>query len=336
MIVNKYLGFRPTLVFIIALFFCVPKTFATVVEIGLGGNDTNSYLPTSCGNFYCLSQQIYTADEIGPAGTIYCISLKNAGNSIFRHLSVYMVHTVKSDFSNKYDWISVSSTDLVFSGSVDFTSNKWVDINLDNPFVYDGSSNLLLCVVDDTKKQVYPRSTLSCLTFGTSVSQAIYKCRDSNPFDVNSLSDNADVQFDDILSFKNQVKFYIAKNGESICPIPNLIVGDVLSNSATLTWNGGSGNYNVEYRQSGSASWSRLLTATNKKTYTLTGLTSSTTYEVKVQSVCDGSVTSYWYDDTFTTTAVATEVGNYWSDDFEGSTCSWTFFNYDCKNTWNW
>ena len=61
-----------------------------------------------------------------------------------------MVHTTKNYFNSGTDWIPVTSSNLVFSGSVDFVDHDWTTITLDHPFAYNGSSNVAIIVDDNT------------------------------------------------------------------------------------------------------------------------------------------------------------------------------------------
>ena len=119
------------------------------VTIGSGTSTTNGqYLPTSDYYNYSTTQQIYTADELGSAGTIVAISFyySNTTSSSARSLDIYMSHTSNATISS---WSTVSSDDLVFSGNYAF-SQGWNTIVLNTPFVYNGTNNILLTVDDNT------------------------------------------------------------------------------------------------------------------------------------------------------------------------------------------
>ena len=123
---------------------------ADVVEIGVGGTSTNSYLPSYSFYNYTLSQQLYTADEIGTAGTINSIAIFNGGSEKTRTYTMYLVNTDKTEFTGSYDWITVTAADQVFTGSVTMTAGAWTTFTLTTPFTYDGTSNLALIMDDNT------------------------------------------------------------------------------------------------------------------------------------------------------------------------------------------
>ena len=130
--------------------------------------NTSYYLPIIYG--YSLSEQIYTAEEMGGAACqISSVSFFSKVSSITNlHLDIYMVNTDKTSFESRSDWIPVSESDLVFSGNVTMRATGWSTINFDTPFSYDGSSNVAL-VVDGISDEY-----TSSRTFSTDENQAIY------------------------------------------------------------------------------------------------------------------------------------------------------------------
>ena len=137
------------------------------VTIG-SGTDLDDCLPTYSSCLYSYTQQLYTADELGSAeGAINSLgfyyqmdkdSYWEVVEQFTRDLDIYIVSTDKSAFDDEYDWVSIKSTDLCFSGSVTFNADVWTTVTLDNPFIYDGSSNIILAVYDKTNdedKNVY-------------------------------------------------------------------------------------------------------------------------------------------------------------------------------------
>lgn len=144
--------------------FTMPDYDVTVVALikpnGSGGNEditigsgsaNNSYIPTYSYYKYSLTQQIYTATEIGQAGTITAIAFKvSNAKSTARNVDLYMKHTTKSVFTNRKDWEALASSYKVYSGTVTFSATGWTTLTLDTPFEYDGTSNLMVCMDDNT------------------------------------------------------------------------------------------------------------------------------------------------------------------------------------------
>ena len=129
-------------------------TFEPTDKVVIGsGTSTNQFLPTYTYYNYSLTQQIYTAEEIGLFGEISSIDFYNTGAARNRSIDIYMVNTSKTSFNSNSDWITVTADDLVFSDTLTFVSGQWTTIELTEPFNYDGS-NLAIIVDDNTGSYV--------------------------------------------------------------------------------------------------------------------------------------------------------------------------------------
>ena len=117
------------------------------------GNSTNLCLPFYKNYHYNLTQQIYTAQELGnKAGSITSLDFFKTGDKTFDNtIEIYLVKTDKTNFDSNTDWIKVTEADKVYDGKMLFESNQWTTITLTQPFDYDGSSNLALIVYDKIK-----------------------------------------------------------------------------------------------------------------------------------------------------------------------------------------
>jgi len=223
------------------------------------GTSTNSYLPTYVYRrnvCHSLTQQIYTAAEIGYNGRITAIAFK-ANGSVTRNLDIYMAHTDKTAFSSTTDWEVMGSVAKVFSGSVSFTNN-WTTITLDTPFEYDGTSNLNICVVDVTSGQVSNTRAFSAYSTGANRAMYVYSTGNSatDYSAVIGYSNQLESTTGTRSTSNNQIKFTIKVPGsaESLTVSPDAledfsyvegqgpsatnklgIVGVDLSNDITLT-----------------------------------------------------------------------------------------------------
>jgi hypothetical protein len=173
------------------------------VTIG-SGTSTNSYIPTYTYYNYSLTQQIYTSAEVGDAGTITAIAFKVANSKpADRTIDVYLSHTSTSSFSGTSAWIAQSTSYRVFSGSVSFLSSGWTTITLDTPFEYNGTSNLLLTVDDNTGTYITGSSNNpSFYVYSTSGNRAIYKYNDYTDYNPASMTTSGT-----LLTSNNQVIF---------------------------------------------------------------------------------------------------------------------------------
>ena len=224
----------------------LPKTTFTfttspspLVQIG-NGTDTHYALPTDVYYNFSLTEQIYTASEIGRSGDIYTLAFRNNGNAVTRDLDIYMVNTNKSSFSDGTDWVAVSSSDLVFSGELEFLSNEWTTIELTNPFHHSSTDNLLIVVDDNTGGyvDVVPFSAFDA------TSQALTIFHDEIDFDPFA----PEIYSGDVEYQKNQIQLGFEPPA---CPKPtNFSASNITSNSVDLEWTGSGDAYSVKYRPS--------------------------------------------------------------------------------------
>ena len=171
----------------------------------LGHDESNyDYLPSYSFYEYALSQQIYTAEEIGSACTITSISFFNKANTDRnRTYDIYLKHTDKSSFSSKTDWITMSASDKVYSGTVTMGAVAWTTFVLDTPFEYDGTSNLVL-VVDDNTNGYDHAPYMSCSVYSTEENQALYAYSAATNY--NPLAPPTTSEYNsNVLSIKNHV-----------------------------------------------------------------------------------------------------------------------------------
>ncbi|MCF6180612.1 immunoglobulin-like domain-containing protein [Lutibacter sp.] len=113
----------------------------------------------------------------------------------------------------------------------------------------------------------------------------------------------------------------ILLNPSSAVVPANLIASSITTTTATIGWdNTNVLTYDIQYRESGSSTWTTVSSATNS--YNLTGLTASTTYEFQVRGVCS-TASNYSSIATFTTYSIGQCTGSYittfpYTESFEG------------------
>ena len=177
-------------------------SFLRADEVTIGdptSTSTSSYLPGYSLYDYALTQQIYTAEEIGVGGTISDLTmwLKNS-SSYARNLNIYMKEVSVSTFENNTAWVSMTDADLVATYTMPNGISAPVEttFTLTTPFEYSGNANLLICVQDVTGQW---SSGLGGVIMDAAGNQAIYAYRDgtvydpSNPGVTGTLSANKNV-----------------------------------------------------------------------------------------------------------------------------------------------
>ena len=160
---------------------------ADVVTIG-DGTSTTYVTPFNSLWGYSFVEQIFTADEIGTAGTINAISFNlQSTDSQTNQVDVFMKAVSRNTFSGSTDFESVTASDMVFSGTVTF-NNGWTTITLDTPFEYDGISNLMIGMHEytsgySTRYFYYTSATDKALSYHSDSANP-------DPYDLGSYSGN--------------------------------------------------------------------------------------------------------------------------------------------------
>ena len=207
------------------------QAFNNSVTVG-EATGTHSLLPSYSYYNYTLSQQIYTANEINMgAGEISSVSFFNAGYTMTRNYTIYLVNTNKTSFENNYDWITVSENDKVFEGSVTMTTGEWTSIYFSTPFAYDGSSNLALIMDDNTGSW---GSSMSCRVFDASDNQAIYIYSDYSNYDPYNPSNYYGTR----LMVKNEIVLGIPSYDFTVSVAANPASGGTVSGGGGLYYYG--------------------------------------------------------------------------------------------------
>ena len=264
-----------------------------IVEIG-SGNGSSNYLPTYTFYKYSLTEQIYTAAEIGQAGDIYTISFYNTNDAGTRDLDIYMTVSDKNTFSGPTNWTGGAPSNLVFSGEVDFEADGWTTIELSNPFYYPGVYNIVLTVDDNTGYYDHSRyfKTFDATGQALRISSDV---TDYDPWYTSSYNGT-------VLDVKNQIRFGFAP---VTCTAPtNLTVSNIGSVGAGVSWDqsGDSDHWIVQCSANSDFSTASEVSVGSPYWY-IYSLNPNTTYFVRVANDCgSGNISSWSNTVTFTTT----------------------------------
>jgi hypothetical protein len=121
------------------------------------------------------------------------------------------------------------------------------------------------------------------------------------------------------------------------CVAPNtLVASNITSSSADISWTSDATNFNVEYGAEGFTQGSGTTDTSAIASYSLTGLSSNTSYDIYVQTNCGSSGVSEWAGPyTFVTECDAVTAFPY-TEDFDTDWSCWTVVNADSDSyTWS-
>ena len=249
------------------------------------GTDESGILPTPTSYAYsALTQQIYTADELGDAGYIESIAFYTEADEI-SDVDIYMVHTDKNEFSNTDDWITVTPADMVYSGYVFMDSGVWNTIRFDKGFLYDGNHNVAIIVYMKKSTTGGPY-----LVFDASSQAIACISYDVDDFDPTSPPIGAD--YTDIYDYKNQLR--VGKVTEPSCIMPAFLNASyITATSAMIDWTSDNDNFDIRYKTYEESEWT-IVTDVKKPYVFPYNLTKETTYCVEARSNCGVDGISDW------------------------------------------
>ena len=243
----------------------------------VNGTSTNSYIPSYSTYNYSLTQQIFTASEIGHGGNIASVYIMPSAYTVPRTLEVYMGHVSAATATS---FLTPSDLVMVYSGSaLQLNAGQWNELQLSTQFNYNGSDNLLIYFRDMTGSWNSGNSWYGAEST-SGVSRYVYQ--DAAPYSIGYSGGTAS-------SFRSNIILSIQGClTENTCAAPVAAVADVTTTSVDIAWAPGNAetSWNVYYRQAGAANWSAPVAVTTTN-YQFANLNSGTNYEFKVEGVCD-------------------------------------------------
>jgi len=303
---------------------CVPKTWIT-------GDSTGSsyYVPLNNYYNYSLSETLIEAGEIGGPMIIDTIQYHYRYSSAMTdkdNVTIWIQPTTKSAFSSSSDIVALDTNIAVqvYSGPMNF-SFGWNDIALTTPYSFDGTTNLLIIVDDnsgDYNGNSYTFSTASCSGYKSICWYS--DSRNPDPLDPTAFSGSKGY-------YQYRVRMALKGCDLATCPAPtNFAVSDITTNGATLTWNpNGTGATYTIYNMADSSVVATGLTSTS---YVLTGLTPNTDYLFSLEANCSAEDASLLVNVGFHTACVAFSVPFF--EDFDSYTTSTTAATGVEPNCW--
>ena len=258
---------------------------------------TTYYVPVNNFYNYTYSQQIYTANEVSPAGTPTIITglAFNYGytssNNKKTDVKIYLAHRSTSTFSSSSNWTSISSATLVYEGPLVCT-NGWNTFNFQNFFNYNGTDNLVV-IVDDNSGG-YNSSSYVFNGHTTTGNTVLYYYTDgTNPNPSSPPSGT-------LYSTRPDIKFFKCnQTAPMTCIAPNVAVTSVTPQDITVNWapGGSETQWELSYKI-GSGNWISLGTVTTPP-YVMTNVQTDVDYTFRMRSDCGNNE----YSNYATTTA---------------------------------
>ncbi|MFA7543206.1 MAG: choice-of-anchor D domain-containing protein, partial [Candidatus Cloacimonadaceae bacterium] len=121
----------------------------------IGDGSSNLYLPVNAYYGYTYSQSIYLQSEISTQGQrieklAYYWNGAGVGN-LCNGWTIYMGHTERNAFTSTGDWLSLDELTQVYMGQPNIPAVAgWIEVILDEPFIYNNIQNLVIAVDENT------------------------------------------------------------------------------------------------------------------------------------------------------------------------------------------
>ena len=321
----------------VLLMACLAVPWATsgqeTVTIGTG-TSTNYYTPFNSLYGYSFTEMVYPAAAINMAGTITSISFhlgQSYSSAQTNTIALYMKNVSRTSFSSNTDYEAVTTSDLVYSGSwtIPASYTGWVTIELDNPFYYDGSSNLMVAMHESTagystRNFTYTSATSACISFYSDGTNP-------DPYNIGSYSGSKTTR-----DYYGNIQLEITQANLSCYAVKSLAVtGTVSTTELTVSWldtNNSGASYNV-YLINGTDT--TLDGTTTDTSYTFSGLTANTTYTIGVQADCgSGDLASMRTIQARTLRVEAVSELPYTCGFEADEDTGWAVFNGSATNKW--
>ena len=256
------------------------------------GNPTGTSYYTPVNNYYnyTLSETIIDSAELVGLGEISAIAYSYAHSSASTYktnVTIWLQPTNKTVFTDDEDMVALDTTTAVqvYSGSLN-CSQGWNYFQFSTPYTWDGHSNLLVIVDDnsgDYNGSSYVFNTSPCTGYKT----ITWYDDDENPSPTN-LSNYDGVM--DYFQYRATMKLVSCGGG---CPMP--VISSLVPGDDNITVNYITSADSVEIVIADNfdpAANGVVVPATGS--YTYTGLTHSHAYSIAVRAHCEDGAVSDW------------------------------------------
>ena len=265
----------------------MPIAFRRCGETELTGDSTDWANDHPLNPFYnyTYSQMMYPASVFYDMDTIRGIALRRhvrpQSVTTTRTISLWLGHTTDSTFDSPRTVTGM--TQVANNVSYVLENQEWDTLMFTTPFVYDGTSNVIVTIVDNSGTHTSSSAAPRWLRHDSEW-QMHFKSNDDNPYNaVTPPSSSHQMHLPDM-------RFVGLCNLENPCEPPVMAVGTTSNTTAVIQWTAGSGfMWDIQYRTLTDSAWTTV-TGITTEPYTLMGLTPDTRYEVRIGLNCNGQM----------------------------------------------
>ena len=250
---------------------------------------TIGFIPGYSYYNFSYSEVIIPAEMLEGIGTVKALQFKPAAitaGDMFTNCEVYLANTTVADLSNSFIQ-DTNSFELVWSGDMSYSSTDWQTLLFDTPFVWDGSSNIVVAV---RRNDGAWASGSSFAAYTADAQLGRYAYQDNGAYEIGSITAAG--------TATNKPAWYKlvgCNDGATIAcaRVRDLQIEEVAAHSVTLSWTD-TDNVNATYSiYSISGSDTVLLVnGIDVNVYTIGGLDANKVYMLGVVANCQEGETS--------------------------------------------
>ncbi|WP_106914508.1 fibronectin type III domain-containing protein [Chryseobacterium aurantiacum] len=279
-------------------------------QIGTG-TATTTQLPVNSNWGFNYSQQLYKAAELSAAlGTArlitevkFYVETPQTPQTTYNDWIVYMGNTSKASFTSDTDWVPVGTMSQIFAGTIaTMTAGNWVTIPLAAPFVWDGTSNVVIAV-DENAANYTLGGTATWGSYNAGANRGIlYRNDSSNPDPVSPPT--ASGRYADI---PRLLLSGVDLQPCTTAPPTGITVTNITASTAMVSWLPAAGaTYQIRYKAVTATAWQPTInvTAPFASSQLLINLADQTQYEVQILTVCQTNTGAFSPSTLFTTPAL--------------------------------
>ena len=305
---------RLSLTLLVAL-CCHTGASAETLTVYNGTNDSQ-YLPVY-GNYADVSDTksefVIPKGELSDMedGTISALTFYLQQSATAAWDRTFEVYLKEIDATTLTGIVGHDANDVVYTGTLDATGTV-MTVTFDKTYTYKGG-NLLIGTYNSVKSTNCPKAYF----YGVSQSEITGWYRTSSA------------------KFIPKTTFTYTPSGSVVSKPKNLAASNITHEKATITWTSDQSAWDIAWSTDADfnpASATKHADNVSENTYTITDLSQLTDYYVAVQDAGSGKWSSTLH---FKTAAIATAVGDGWSENFE-SPGGWDLINGELTNQWTW
>ena len=244
-------------------------------------------------------------------GTISALTFYLQQSASAAWTATFQVYLKEIDATTLTGITGPDASTVVYTGTLDARGTE-MTVTFSTPYTYNGG-NLLIGTYNSVKSSNSP----SAYFYGVNQSENTGWYRTSST------------------KFIPKTTFTYEPSGSAVPKPNNLAASNITHEKATITWSSDQSAWDIAWSTDPDFDPASATTHTDnvsEKTYTITGLSQSTDYYVAVQNAGSGKWSSTLH---FKTAAIATAVGDGWSENFE-SPGGWDLINGELANKWTW